>query len=194
MIKDKIYILDKIIDVFLFDTIYSTNDYLYERLNNIINDTLVISKEQTNGHGTNDRSFISKKDVGIYFSLLINYTDEREIKYITEKVAVSIYRVLKEKYNLDTMIKWVNDIYLNNKKVAGILCKNSIYNKKVIIGIGIDLYKDENLDDNIKDIAGYIFEEKIDEMELVKFIVEDIYKNIKKYDILKEYIEKRIIL
>ena len=194
MIKDKIYILDKIIDVFLFDTIYSTNDYLYERLNNIINDTLVISKEQTNGHGTNDKSFISKKDVGIYFSLLINYTDEREIKYITEKVAVSIYRVLKEKYNLDTMIKWVNDIYLNNKKVAGILCKNSIYNKKVIIGIGIDLYKDENLDDNIKDIAGYIFEEKIDEMELVKFIVEDIYKNIKNYDIPKEYIEKRIIL
>ena len=194
MIKDKIYILDKIIDVFLFDTIYSTNDYLYERLNNIINDTLVISKEQTNGHGTNDRSFISKKDVGIYFSLLINYTDEREIKYITEKVAVSIYRVLKEKYNLDTMIKWVNDIYFNNKKVAGILCKNSIYNKKVIIGIGIDLYKDENLDDNIKDIAGYIFEEKIDEMELVKFIVEDIYKNIKNYDIPKEYIEKRIIL
>ena len=123
MIKDKIYILDKIIDVFLFDTIDSTNDYLYERLNNIINDTLVISKEQTNGHGTNDRSFISKKDVGIYFSLLINYNDEKEIKYITEKVAVSIYKVLKEKYNIDSRIKWVNDIYLNNKKVCGILCK-----------------------------------------------------------------------
>ena len=194
MIKDKIYILDKIIDVFLFDTIDSTNDYLYERLNNIINDTLVISKEQTNGHGTNDRSFISKKDVGIYFSLLINYTDEREIKYITEKVAVSIYRVLKEKYNIDTMIKWVNDIYLNNKKVAGILCKNSIYNKKVIIGIGIDLYKDTNLDDDIKDIAGFIYDKKIDELELVKYIVEDIYKNIDNYEIPKEYVEKRIIL
>ena len=117
-----------------------------------------------------------------------------EIKYITEKVAVSIYRVLKEKYNIDTMIKWVNDIYLNNKKVAGILCKNSIYNKKVIIGIGIDLYKDTNLDDDIKDIAGFIYDKKIDELELVKYIVEDIYKNIDNYEIPKEYVEKRIIL
>ena len=194
MIKEKINILDKNIDLYLFDTIDSTNDYLYERLDNINNDVLVVAKEQTNGHGTNERNFISKKDVGIYFSLLINYNDEKEIKYITEKVAVSIYKVLKEKYNIDSRIKWVNDIYLNNKKVCGILCKNSIYFEKVIIGIGIDLYKDENLDDNIKDIAGYIFDEKIDELELVKYIVEDIYKNLNNYDIPKEYVEKRIIL
>ena len=194
MIKENINILDKNIDLYLFDTIDSTNDYLYERLNNINNDTLVISKEQTNGHGTNDRNFISKKDVGIYFSLLINYNDEKEIKYITEKVAVSIYKVLKEKYNIDSRIKWVNDIYLNNKKVCGILCKNSIYHKKVIIGVGIDLYKDENLDNDIKNIAGYIFDKKIDELELVKYIVEDIYKNLNNYDIPKEYVEKRIII
>ena len=194
MIKSIINLSDRIIDIFLFDTIDSTNDYLYERLDNINNDVLVVAKEQTNGHGTNDRNFISKKDIGIYFSLLINYNDEKEIKYITEKVAVSIYKVLKEKYNIDSRIKWVNDIYLNNKKVCGILCKNSIYYKRVIIGVGIDLYKDENLDDNIKDIAGYIFEKKIDELEFVKYIVEDIYKNLNNYDIPKEYVEKRIIL
>ena len=194
MIKEKINILDKNIDLYLFDTIDSTNDYLYERLNSIKNDTLAVAREQTNGHGTNERNFISKKDVGIYFSLLINYNDEREIKYITEKVAVSIYRVLKDKYNIETKIKWINDIYLNNKKVCGILCKNSIYHKKVIIGVGIDLYKDENLDNDIKDIAGYIFDKKIDELELVKYIVEDIYKNLNNYDIPKEYVEKRIII
>ena len=194
MTKDTINILDKNIDLYLFDTIDSTNDFLYEKVLDFNNDVLVVAKEQTNGHGTDGRNFVSKKNLGIYFSLLINYVDEKQIKYITEKVAVSIYKVLLDKYNIDTRIKWVNDIYLNNKKVCGILCKNSIYHKKVIIGIGIDLYKDENLDDSIKDIAGFIFNEKIDELELVKYIVEDIYKNINVYDVPKEYIEKRIIL
>ena len=194
MNKTSAKINDKIIDVITFESINSTNDYLYDNIKTFDNDTLVIAYEQTDGHGTKGRNFISKKDVGIYFSFLLNYSDDRQITYITEKVAVSIYNVLLKFYNIDTRIKWVNDIYYNNKKVCGILCKNSIFNKKVIIGIGIDLYKNSNLDDDIKDVAGFLFNEKIDEVLLINRIVEDIYNNIDFYDIPKLYIEKRIII
>ena len=194
MNKTSAKINDKIIDVITFESINSTNDYLYDNIKTFDNDTLVIAYEQTDGHGTKGRNFISKKDVGIYFSLLLNYSDDRQITYITEKAAVSIYNVLLKFYNIDTRIKWVNDIYYNNKKVCGILCKNSIFNKKVIIGIGIDLYKNSNLDDDIKDVAGFLFNEKIDEVLLINRIVEDIYNNIDFYDIPKLYIEKRIII
>ena len=194
MNKTSAKINDKIIDVITFESINSTNDYLYDNIKTFDNDTLVIAYEQTDGHGTKGRNFISKKDVGIYFSFLLNYSDDRQITYITEKAAVSIYNVLLKFYNIDTRIKWVNDIYYNNKKVCGILCKNSIFNKKVIIGIGIDLYKNSNLDDDIKDVAGFLFNEKIDEVLLINRIVEDIYNNIDFYDIPKLYIEKRIII
>ena len=141
MTKDTINILDKNIDLYLFDTIDSTNHFLYEKVLDFNNDVLVVAKEQTNGHGTNERNFISKKNLGIYFSLLINYVDEKQIKYITEKVAVSIYKVLLDKYNIDTRIKWVNDIYLNNKKLVGILIEDIFRDKFVssVIGIGINL-------------------------------------------------------
>lgn len=194
MNKTSFKINDTIIDVITFESINSTNDYLYDNIKTFDNDTLVIAHEQTDGHGTKGRNFISKKDVGIYFSLLLNYSDDKQITYITEKVAVSIYNVLLKYYNIDTRIKWVNDIYFNNKKVCGILCKNSIFNKKVIIGIGIDLYKNSNLDDDVKDIAGFLFNERIDEVLLINRIVEDIYNKIDFYDIPKLYIEKRIII
>ena len=59
-------------------------------------------------------------------------------------------------------IKWVNDLYYNDKKVCGILCRNLIKHKAVVIGIGLDLFENKNINEEIKDIAGYIFKDKKD--------------------------------
>lgn len=144
------------------DTVDSTNDYLERELESgdLNKDKIVVTKHQTNGHGSKGRSFLSPKDVGIYYSMLHFYNDETELKFITQKVAVAVYKTFFEIFGIEFAIKWVNDLYYNNKKVCGILCRNLIKYKAVVIGIGIDLFKNEKLDEEVKDIAGYIFKDK----------------------------------
>lgn len=169
----------------------STNDYLKKNIKEkkIIEDYLVITNKQTNGRGTYGRKFISDEN-GIYFSLVIF---NKKIFNITPKVAASVYFAIKELYDIELQIKWINDLYYNNKKVVGILCEN-LYNENcIIIGIGIDLYKNNNLSKDIENIIGFIFNKKIDENLLIKNIVDNIYNLLDK-DIPNVYIKKNMIL
>lgn len=152
---------------FLFeklDSVDSTNDHLTREVESgkITKDKILITKHQTNGHGSNGKTFISDNNVGIYFTLLHFYDDDKELKFITQKAAVAVYQFFKNTFDIELKIKWVNDLYFNDKKVCGILCRNLIKYKAVIIGIGIDLFENKNLNDEIKDIAGYIFKDKRD--------------------------------
>ena len=146
------------------DIVDSTNDYLIRDLENnrITKDKIVVARMQTNGHGTNGRTFMSAKDFGIYFTLLHIYSNETELKFLTQKVAVAVYLTFKKIFNVEFSIKWVNDLYFNNKKICGILCKNLIKYKAVLIGIGIDLFKNDNVEKDLKNVVGYIFENKQD--------------------------------
>lgn len=195
------------------DTVDSTNDYITREVDDgeIISDKIVISKHQSNGHGTNGKSFISDKDVGIYFTLLHFYKNESELNFITQKSAVAVYNTFDNLFNIELKIKWVNDLYYNDKKICGILCRNLIKHKAVIIGIGIDLYKNININDDIKNIAGYIFENEKDLSSrfkcdfnssgigkdvseiIVLEIVKNIYSLINISGLPKIYIEKNII-
>lgn len=146
------------------DTVSSTNDYLACELEKglITKDKILIAREQSSGHGAKGKDFISKKDVGIYFSFLHLYEDIDELKFITQKAAVAVYQTFKQIFNIELKIKWINDLYFNDKKICGILCKNIIKDKACIIGIGIDLFENKDIDHSIKDIAGYIFKDKYD--------------------------------
>ena len=118
------------------DSIDSTNDYITREIEagHIIKDKIAVTKHQTNGHGSNGRSFVSPKDTGIYFTFLHLYNDESELKFITQKTAVAVYKAFKEIFDIELSIKWVNDLYYNDKKVCGILCRNLIKHKAVIVG------------------------------------------------------------
>ena len=167
------------------DSVDSTNDYLYRELENgeINKDKILIAKHQTNGHGLNGKSFISDENVGIYFTLLHFYENEAELKFITQKAAVAVYKTFKEVFDIELSIKWVNDLYYNDKKACGILCKNLIKYKAVLIGIGIDLFENKNINQEIKDIAGYIFKNKkelIEKLNSNKKLSREscVYKNV----------------
>lgn len=146
------------------DSVDSTNDYLTREVENmgLRKDKILIARKQTNGHGSKGRIFISEDKVGIYFTLLHFYDNDTELKFITQKAAVAVYQFFKHTFDVELKIKWVNDLYYNDKKVCGILCRNLIKYKAVLIGIGIDLFENNNLDEEIKDIAGYIFKDKRD--------------------------------
>lgn len=163
----------------IFDSIDSTNKYLKSKINEKNYGTIVISNEQTNGYGKNDRQFISNKDIGIYMSILINPNCliEASLK-ITILTSVAVLSAIKSVYNLDVKLKWVNDIILNDLKVGGILCESQInLNNNIIdnmiVGIGINV-KEFDFPPSLKNIATSIENNtniKISRNELISEII-----------------------
>lgn len=131
------------IDIEMFDEVESTNNICKEIGKGDFNNTLIITRAQTGGRGRLGRSFISKKDKGIYMSLLLKPTlSLADVSKITCVVGTSILKVLSEYINERLYIKWVNDIYLHDKKICGILTESKIENNNlqyIIIGIGLNL-------------------------------------------------------
>ena len=184
--------------VIIFDEIDSTNNYLKKiAKEKEIDNILVVSDYQTGGRGRLGRTFISDKAKGIYMSLLARpKISINETKKITCLTAVAINNAIKELTNIDSKIKWVNDIYINNKKVSGILTEAQFLIEEgmldyVIIGIGINVYK-RDFDDSIKNIATSIENEgmKISRNKLIIKIINNInyyLDNFNKYDFMSEY-------
>lgn len=151
--------LHKIEKISIFDTIDSTN--LYCKRDEVINSPapyLIISKTQTNGRGRKDRTFYSPKDSGIYFSLVVDGKENiNDSILITSISALSLCKAIRDITKKDAKIKWINDIYIDDKKVSGILCefvKDKNNNDKIIIGVGINLFSVFN--DDLINIAGNI--------------------------------------
>lgn len=133
--------------------------------------TAVISGEQTNGRGRLGRSFFSPSDTGVYLSLLLRpqMTADSAVK-ITTAAAVSVAEAIEKLSGKPAQIKWVNDIYMDGRKVCGILTEAafSLENgglEYAVLGIGVNAYVPENgFPEDIKDIAGAVFSERRDDM------------------------------
>ena len=104
---------------------------------------LVVANRQTLGRGRSGHSFYSPENTGIYMSYY--YTPENgltDAEIITTRAAVAVVRALEALYHERFMIKWVNDIYYNAHKIAGILTEavtTGINQGTVIVGIGINV-------------------------------------------------------
>jgi BirA family biotin operon repressor/biotin-[acetyl-CoA-carboxylase] ligase len=103
---------------------------------------VVAAESQTAGRGRMGRSFFSPHGTGAYFSFL--YTPQKPLAdavSVTSAAAVAVMRAVRELTGLQCGIKWVNDLYLDGKKVCGILCESVSVNDKpqIIVGIGINL-------------------------------------------------------
>lgn len=160
----------------VFDEIFSTNEYAETR--DFAEDTVIIAKRQTGGKGTKGRSF-SSHEGGVYLSLVRLYpckTDEAFSIMVASCMAV--VKTL-ESYGVSPKIKWANDVYLNGKKICGILIKNSFEGeniKKSITGIGVNVNND--LPDDLKDIAVNLKSliGEVDTEEFAKRLVENLYR------------------
>ncbi len=124
---------------------------------------IIVSCSQTQGKGRLGRSFFSPDNTGLYMSILLKpqFKPEQALG-ITTAAAVAVCRAL-EKFGVNPSIKWVNDIFVDGKKVCGILTESAvnIENRKLsyaVLGIGLNIYNPENdFPDEIKNIAGAIF-------------------------------------
>ena len=119
---------------------------------------VVIAEAQTKGRGRLGRSFYSPKGNGIYMSILFKTGREAaDAVKVTTFAAVAVARAIERVSGLRAEIKWVNDIYINEKKVCGILTEAGFSNENtgidyVVAGIGINVYGREFPED-IKEIA-----------------------------------------
>ncbi len=126
-------------EVVHFSEVASTNDYAKKECNEGI---LVVAGEQSAGKGRAGNTWLSSRGKGIYMSF--NYKTKLsplKIPRINLAVSVAISKMLTRLNCNDVKIKWPNDIFVNEKKIAGILIETSITGSKVsmvTIGIGIN--------------------------------------------------------
>ena len=174
----------------IFDTLPSTNDYCETR--EFGEDTAIIAREQTGGKGTKGRSFSSLRG-GVYLSLVRYYPCKAENSF--SLMIASCMAVVKtlELYGVSAGVKWPNDVFLNGKKICGILIKNSFEGenvKKSITGIGVNVNNDipKDLADiaiNLKSVVG-----EVDIDEFYKRLIENLYADYS----VDEYRSRNIVL
>ena len=136
----------KDIDIEIVKEIDSTNDELKRQaINGQGEIKLLIAESQTKGKGTKGRSFFSPAGSGCYISFLLrpSYSAE-ECSLLTTAAATATAVSIEMVTGKKTQIKWVNDIYMERKKVAGILTEASFKKdgsglEYVIIGIGVNI-------------------------------------------------------
>lgn len=134
------------IEFYFFEEIDSTNNFCKSLANKGFDKpTLVLSDKQICGRGTKGRNWLSPKNKGLWFSLLLKPDFSTKFLSITPILtATAIYETLLE-FDIKATIKWPNDIFIKDRKLGGILTESNISNEKIdylIIGIGININLD----------------------------------------------------
>ncbi|HKO60424.1 MAG TPA: biotin--[acetyl-CoA-carboxylase] ligase [Pyrinomonadaceae bacterium] len=129
--------------VLRFDSLPSTN---LEAANRAIagapEGLCVVAAEQTGGRGRLGRQWLSPKSAGLYFSIVLRpRLAQSSWPLLTLMSAVAVHDALLQSCNLQTDIKWPNDIVVADKKLCGILAEtvSTETGDAVVIGIGINL-------------------------------------------------------
>lgn len=131
----------------LFRSVTSTNDKARELATfgqAIPSRAVVVANEQTAGRGRLGRSFYSPADTGIYMSFLIKPEfDITHARLITTAAAAAVASAIESLTGFVPEIKWVNDVYLHDKKICGILTEavsdfESGAIQYLVVGIGIN--------------------------------------------------------
>lgn len=124
-------------------TVSSTNDTLKDWLREGLKEpTLLIARHQRSGRGQFDHQWKSPEGLGLYMSYLMFPERVIDLQEINVLMAESVVSVLAG-YGISARIKLPNDVYVGDKKIAGIL-PEAIHRgtalKGLIIGVGINLY------------------------------------------------------
>ena len=190
-----------------FEELPSTNSYLMEKgAKGEKEGLLAVSKRQTSGRGRRGKNFFSP-DGGVYFSLLLRpKKDYVGTSYLTVMTALAVMEGITEVYKVPAGIKWVNDVYIGRKKVAGILTEASFDYESgavshVVIGVGINVKTPSNgFPKDIEKIACALDKEVADgPNKLIATIVNKLSEVMKDFEessalVMSRYREASVIL
>lgn len=194
--------------VIRFETTASTNTYVKELLiKEGLPDgetLLVTAEEQTAGRGRLGKSFFSPKGCGLYMTVAF-YVGKRpeDALFITSAAAVAAADVLDAAGAGDLKIKWVNDIFQNDRKVCGILTEavtdpDTGIMKYAVVGAGINIDADESL---LPEVAGTLKELSLSKEELSVVLAAEIEKKSRfaidseegRKEVLRQYRERSLM-
>jgi len=163
----------------------STNDFLLKILKkkSYEEGTIVHTSYQTKGRGQRNNNWLSEKNKNLTFSFLLSPNIKLSSQFLLHILtSISLYKSLIS-FNINNVsIKWPNDIYVKEKKIAGILIENLVFKKSIhraVVGIGLNV--NQTNFNNLK--ATSIVNEIKKEVEISKFL--QVFKDI----LMKEYLK-----
>lgn len=190
------------VHVRVFDTIDSTNNEAKKLLENGFRGKAIIASEtQTCGRGRLGRSFYSPAATGLYFTVVVPPCfPANDATLLTPAAAVAVTRVLERHFASNLKIKWVNDIYKDDKKICGILAEAVLDMEKggfagFAVGIGINI-STEDFPLEIAEIAASIGAPGADRNVIAAEIATELLsfaKNLPARDFLPEYRERSYV-
>lgn len=134
------------IDFYFFEEINSTNTFCKTLASKNFNSpTVVLSDTQTSGRGTKGRCWTSPKNKGLWFSILLKPDFHSKFLGIIPILAATAINEALLEFDIKINIKWPNDIFLNDKKLCGILTEGTLSKGEIdylIVGIGINVNLD----------------------------------------------------
>lgn len=138
---------------------------------------ILYARKQTSGRGRGPgKTWWSPKDAGLYLSLVLKAPDYNPD--ITTVVGQRVVQCLRDYTKLNIKQRGINDIYLKQKKLGGILCE--IYKKHLIIGIGLNLFKPKKIPLTLRNKAIWLNEigssVVIDSWEIMKVLATEFLK------------------
>ena len=188
------------------DTVTSTNTLLRELAQQDAPEgTVVLANAQTAGRGRLGRSFYSPAGKGIYMSFAFcPQLELSQAMLVTTMTAVAVCRALESLTGLHPKIKWVNDIYLNEKKLCGILTEAETNFEtgeiqKIIVGIGINCFEDAAMPPELREVATFLDkpQESFDRNALIAAIANEFFDMLAHFDrakIVRDYRTRSFIL
>ena len=167
------------LEVRVFETLASTNTYAKQNADQTQpGRMLVAARSQTGGRGRMGRSFFSPAHSGVYFSIATPVPSLPEALALTSAAAVAVRRAVASLTGKTLGIKWVNDLFLDGKKVSGILCESVPLSGGfcVVVGIGINL-RSSGFPPELSGIAGTLEEDTLPRAALIG----EVYKELLPY-------------
>ena len=197
------------IKIEVVSSVSSTNTVLKEKAaKGAPHGTVLVARKQTSGRGRMGKEFFSPVNTGLYFSILLRPDfPAAESLFLTTSAAVAVAKAIEDVSRQKAGIKWVNDVYIENKKVCGILTE-AAFNIETncldyaVVGIGINLCPpQEGMPAELRDIATTVFQD----MEtcagkssvLMAHILDyffDYYDDFPNQSYVEEYINRSIVV
>ena len=107
--------------------------------------TLILTEDQTRGRGQMGNKWLTEKGKNLTFSIVLypSFLRPNQHFYLTQFVSIAIQEVIQELLpDKGIKIKWPNDLYVENRKLAGILIENILSGHRIqssILGIGLNV-------------------------------------------------------
>lgn len=193
--------------VIVLEEVDSTNNYAKELASSGAEDeTVVAAEKQTSGKGRRGRGFSSPLGSGLYMTMIIRPKFGMEsAQLITSCAAVAAAEAVEDLCGSSVNVKWVNDLYMNGKKICGILTEASLSMETrsldyAVIGIGINVRSiREYFSDELKKTATSIEDEtglKLSRNKLCGAVINRLrsrLENLESRDFLSEYRRREIL-